>query len=277
MKVFGRRAGGFTLVEAMVAMALLLLIFLGVMQTLQLNYSQSKQTRAHMLAQLLAESAVEDLEAHPWGTVEQPPGWEVSGSLWTKEDELESVIQGRKLSIKYTSQIAESPDGALVTVLWQERGRQEKLTFSLPLEPGWKTPPSEQRPSRVAENFHQPGKVDYPSEPSHDYGPTYSKDINIPDPDPANQIDPRLQALAEQIQNLRAEQDPINQQIYQKAQAIAALQAQIDAASDSDTKQQLQNQKAQLEKEQAALQAQSDKLQAEIDDLVKQMNTISST
>lgn len=269
-----RAVKGFSLVEAMIALFILLLCLIGIFSGLVLSYSQAQETRQEILAHLLAESVIEDVLAHPWGTTTPPPGWKKDGKDWTRTESLGTIIEGRDFDNIFKCRIGDDSAGALVTVGWTEEGRAEKLQFVVPRESGWRTEPSFNKPAAVSENWSSPGSFQYPSEPSNDHGNVRDQSVTFDDPKPSDAISPEMVALANKLTSLRSQKDKVDQEIADKQAQIDNLQKQIDAASKDD-KPALEAKKKAAEGDKTDLQNQSDALQKKIDSVKSQISAAS--
>lgn len=260
---------GFSIVEAVVALFLLLLCTAGIFQGLSLSFTQGAESREQVMGHLLAESVIEDITAHPWGTTEPPPGWETQGNDWVRTETVEAVVEGIPGIHHYQLRISDHEQGALATVEWKEKSGPKRLKYPVAREQGWRTAPGQTKPPPVTENWHEPGPIEYPSEPSNDHGETHG--ITPNDPDPGSDVDDKTAALAAKIQALRNEKNQIDQQIADNKQQISQLNKQIAHASD-DEKADLQQQKRSLEQDNQRLQKESNQKRTQIEKLVNELN-----
>lgn len=95
---------GVSLVEALIAMALVTVAFFTVMAFLSISLRQSTQTRHRALALILAENLSEEIEDHPYG---QPPP-----ARWNQgRVEQVVVVEGRRVKTDFEYSVVQAQDG----------------------------------------------------------------------------------------------------------------------------------------------------------------------
>lgn len=265
------RNAAFTIIEALVALCLLMLCIMGVFSGLTLAYSQGAETRQQVMAHLLAESVIEDILAHPWGTTKAPPGWDTSGQNWTRRETVKTVIDGKAAVDQFEMTIQEIPSGAKVTISWREDSGPQNLNFEVPREKGWRTQPEFNRPQKVQESWHQPGPIQYSSEPANHHASGQDQSITIPDDNPGGTLTPEMVRLAKQIQDLRAQNDQLQAQVDDNNTQIDSLKEQKANAKTDAAKAEIQGQIDVLEAKNKNLNNQIDANQKKIDDLNSQL------
>lgn len=126
------RKRGFTLVEVLMALAVIavaLLVFLSVFSS---SGHHAVQSRNRTVAVMLAQTLLDEFEAHPYGEPE-PPSWQE-----TTEEPVTVWVQGRKQEMVFHKEITcangsfvgdstENQDLITLTITWSE-GVGDKLT-----------------------------------------------------------------------------------------------------------------------------------------------------
>lgn len=90
---------GFTIIEVIVTIAVLLTGILVIVSSFSMNLRQSSQTRERLLADVVMESLIEEVLAHPYGDP-APPTWN------SNEMEFEYIIEGRAQQTKFVRTVA---------------------------------------------------------------------------------------------------------------------------------------------------------------------------
>lgn len=101
-----RRRGGFSLIEAFVAMALVALGLLMLLTVFLMALRHATETRDHALALVLAENLRERIEDHPYG-LERPATWGSEAS--PTEQEYVVVVEGRQVVTRFAWSIDTAP------------------------------------------------------------------------------------------------------------------------------------------------------------------------
>lgn len=128
-----RRPRGFTIIEVMLATALLLYAVIAFSNIYLTTARYEVHSQNRVLASLLGESLMDEIEAHPFGEV-APQDWKMTGMSgeWTHSEFL-SIVEGRKVMCEFHVQRSlkngafldhhvSSADWDLVTVVisWRE-------------------------------------------------------------------------------------------------------------------------------------------------------------
>ncbi len=144
-----RRVRGFSLVEVMIASSILFVIFMCFLGVFESSYANNQQTRDRMIATILANSYLEEIEAHPYG-YRPPPNWgsdvkDVPARIW---------IEGRQVEMSFNKTFSylngsfvgktgakDDTDVVTVTITWREVGKadvvlgedKKKLVVAVPV------------------------------------------------------------------------------------------------------------------------------------------------
>lgn len=94
---------GFTVIEVLVTVAVLIVGVLVLSTTFSMSLRQSTSTRERTYALLLVQSLLEEIRAHPYGTP-APPTW--AGS----EKEYLVVLEGRTVETRFQYSVTSSQD-----------------------------------------------------------------------------------------------------------------------------------------------------------------------
>lgn len=114
---------GFSLIEAIVTMIIIATGFLVLLNVFQLSSLHATQTRNRLVAELIADEMLEEINAHKFGTP-APQSWE-------EPTVVSVIIQGRKLKTTYTKKIEYTNnsftgksigdyDFITITITWKE-------------------------------------------------------------------------------------------------------------------------------------------------------------
>lgn len=135
--------------EVMIASSILFVIFMCFLGVFESSYANNQQTRDRLVATILAESYLEEIEAHPYGYA-PPPNW---GSD-VKDKPARIWIEGRQVEMSFSKQfsylngsyigksgVKEDTDVVTLTITWTETGRadmvagddKKKLVVSVPV------------------------------------------------------------------------------------------------------------------------------------------------
>jgi prepilin-type N-terminal cleavage/methylation domain-containing protein len=266
-----RSKQAFTLIEVIVSAFVLSVASGAILLGLMLSLSQSKESQERLLAQVLAGSVVDELRAHPYGSTEPLPGWEGSGTKYTRELSLNSVIEGLPSPIKYELTVTpqandgSAQDTVLVVIAWTEPNGPKTLQFKLPMKKGWNQAVSRgDQPATVAANWHEPAAVTIPSEPSYKVGDT-DHSVNTTTPDAGNVVNQntaKYQSLYNQLTKASVQLNTDQQAVSLDQQKISTLQGQLvqaqgakkpDQALISQLQQQISADQGQLKIDQQAV------------------------
>lgn len=257
--VRSRKISAFTLIEVMVAMFILAVAGGVVLLGLSLSLSQGKESQERVLAQLLAASVIDELKAHPFGSVKPLAGWTVRGQEFVREQDVPSVVGGLpspmrfELRVTPLSSSATNLDQASVRVDWVEPSGPASLQFTVPMAKGWNQAVDRgDSPPNVAGNWHDPKPYTIPSEPSYRQG---DQDHTVdPSPPDAGDI---VSDKTKEYQDLYNQLSRANAQLNADQQAVSDDQTAIDGL-----KQQISDAQSQKNPDQAAIAA----LQSQLSD-----------
>ena len=174
---------GYTIIEVLVALAILAVVAGGLLAALMLGMRESKEGRERVVANILAESAIDELLASPPGTVGPSPGWKGDGDTWTRTAVIPVVRDGMKFQAEYSLQVhSPAKDTAQITVTWKEASGPKKVDFQIKV-PDFNRTISRTQPSKVEENWHDPPRTrQYPTDPAFDPGDNTHIIPNPPQP-----------------------------------------------------------------------------------------------
>ncbi len=105
MSMIKRHPHGFTMTEVLVSMFIIFTGFFVLISVFKLSTLHATQSRHQVLAELVADSMIEEITAHDYGDPDPPS--------WTEPQEMLSVFQGKKLYIKF-EKIIEYKNGSFI-------------------------------------------------------------------------------------------------------------------------------------------------------------------
>lgn len=100
----GRSRAGFTIIEVVVTMAVLVVGILVIVSSFSMNLRESTQSRERLMADVVLENLVEEVLAHSYG--DGP-----SASWANGEKSFEFIVEGRAQQTRITQNVAQAPDG----------------------------------------------------------------------------------------------------------------------------------------------------------------------
>lgn len=93
MTIMRRSPHGFTMTEVLVSMFIIFTGFFVLITVFKLSTLHATQSRHLVLAEMIADSLIEEISAHDYGEPAPP--------AWTEPEEILSVFQGRKLNVQF--------------------------------------------------------------------------------------------------------------------------------------------------------------------------------
>ena len=118
-----RGSQGFTIIEVVVAAAVLVVGVLVILSSFSVNLRQSTQTRERLQADLVLENLVEEVLAHPYG--EQAP------EAWNQgQKSFQFVVEGRSQQSNFVQQVSQAKDGN-GSFFGKAAGDVDKVTLSV--------------------------------------------------------------------------------------------------------------------------------------------------
>lgn len=120
-----RTAGsqGFTIIEVVVAAAVLVVGILVILSSFSVNLRQSIQTRERLQADLVLENLVEEVLAHPYGE-QSPEAWNQG------QKSFEFIVEGRPQQTNFVQKVTQAKDGN-GSFFGQAAGDVDKVTLSV--------------------------------------------------------------------------------------------------------------------------------------------------
>ncbi len=119
------KKAGFTIIEVIVTIAVLVVGILVIISSFSLNLRESAQSRQRLLADVVLENLVEEVLAHPYG--EPPP------ASWTGgKKSFEFIVEGRRQLTEVTQNVLQASDGN-----GSYFGKSERDTDRLTLSVEW--------------------------------------------------------------------------------------------------------------------------------------------
>ncbi len=120
----------FSMVEIIIAMAVVIMAFFVMIQVFSSNYKYSTMTRTRSIATVLCQSLMDEVESHPYGTP-RPQSWaesdETPAQIWI-EGKPQDVTLHKK--IEYSGGLdgskPEDTDLVTITVSWREGLGEDK-------------------------------------------------------------------------------------------------------------------------------------------------------
>ena len=95
---------GLTIIEVLICMAVLVVGILVIVSSFSINLRQSTQTRERLLADLVMESLVEEVLAHPYGD-RAPATWQQG------EKSFEFIVEGREQQTRFVQSVSTAKNG----------------------------------------------------------------------------------------------------------------------------------------------------------------------
>ena len=154
MRVAGAR--GYTLIEVIIALMIISVVEGGLLSALMLSMRETKEERERVIADILADSTIDELLARPPGTIGAPPGWKDEGTKWTRSTEFQVVRDGINLSATFQMTVSiPSQDTAEINIQWNEATGPKVLDFKTTI-PYLNRSLSRTQPTKVQPNWHEP-------------------------------------------------------------------------------------------------------------------------
>ena len=111
---------GFTIVEVLVTIGVLLVGILVIVSSFSMNLRESSQSRERLLADLVMENLIEEVLAHPYG--ESPP------SSWSSHQvEFEFIVEGRPQQTRFLRNVSVNKETGNGTFFGQGASQLENL------------------------------------------------------------------------------------------------------------------------------------------------------
>ena len=161
----------YTIIEVLVALAIISVVAAGLLSALMLSMRESKEGRERVVANVLAESTIDELLARPPGSTGPSPGWKADGEVWKQTVIVPVVRDGMEFETHYSMELSSpAEDTARVVVAWEEASGSKKVDFQVRV-PHFNRPIQRTQPSKVEENWHAPPDTrKYPTDPAFDSG-----------------------------------------------------------------------------------------------------------
>ena len=131
-----QRTRGMALIEVVIASAILFGVLMSFLSVFESSYASNQQTRDRMVATILAQSFLEEVEAHPYG-YGPPPNWgsdvqDRPARIW---------IEGRQVDMSFSKTFSylngsfvgktkDDTDVVTITITWRETGRADMVAGS---------------------------------------------------------------------------------------------------------------------------------------------------
>lgn len=185
MQVAGKR--GYTLIEVIVALLIISVVAGGLLSALMMSMRETKEERERVIANILAESTIDELLARPPGTLGAPPGWKDEGTKWTRSNNFQVVRDGMNLSANFQMTVTiPSQDTAEIKVQWTESTGPKELDFQTTV-PYLNRSLSRTQPTKVQPNWHEPpSSRPITTDPDLDPGHNQHDVPQPPNPDTSN-------------------------------------------------------------------------------------------
>lgn len=114
---------GFTMAEVLVSIFIIFTGFFIMITVFKLSALHATQSRHLVLAEVIADSLIEEMTAHTYG--------DPAPAYWTEPEEVLTVFQGRKLQVKFEKKVeylngsfigktSDDNDEVMITIRWIE-------------------------------------------------------------------------------------------------------------------------------------------------------------
>ncbi len=118
------RRQGFTLIEVLATVAVLVVGLTVVLGSFAIDLRQSSQTRAEMMAHVVMESLVEEAQAHHYG-IPAPTTWNGSKVSFP------TVVEGRRVETTFTTRVSVDPVKGNGSVMGSTPGSLDTLLLQV--------------------------------------------------------------------------------------------------------------------------------------------------
>jgi type II secretory pathway pseudopilin PulG len=132
---------GSSLIEVMVAMVLLMTTLVALLGAASLATRGGEKSRMKALAEVVASSVVEDVEAHPFGSERPFPDWKDEGNAWVRDISYQAYEAGLPVETKLEAKLSTGKGGTgaffgrakddsdivHLEVSWSENNKQQSI------------------------------------------------------------------------------------------------------------------------------------------------------
>ena len=258
----GRAPSGFTIIEALVALFILTMVTAGVFSVLLISMRQSHESRERIVANILAESTLDEILAHPPGELKDLAGWKKTKDGLERKVTFPVVRDGLEFSTEYDLKIHSEAAGVKIEVSWAEKDKRKHLLIPVKLE-RLAASSRGSRPERVEETWHNPpSERQFSTEPEFRRGDAVHDIPQPPEPGGDDQTDKLVSCLQQKSHDIA----PIYENIRDLEKQLKDLNKHLDEAKDED-KEDIQSQ---VDATQSSLDSENERaseLQSQIKDI----------